>query len=122
MTDADFKTMIVDGHSPPTVSQQALEEVADKLIELYPDDPTVGSPYGTGNELYGLPRSFKRSAALSMSDPFRHYGTECLQGPSGRHDVRSCASPVEPSSSTIRRQIIWIPLYSPTKPRNPTWR
>lgn len=64
----DFKAMIVEGHSPPTVSQQALEEVADKLLELYPDDPTVGSPYGTGDELFGLPRSFKRSAALSMSD------------------------------------------------------
>ncbi|TEB32790.1 esterase 1 [Coprinellus micaceus] len=64
MTDADFKAMVVEGHSPPTVSQQALEEVADKLLELYPDDPTVGSPYGTGDELFGLPRSFKRSAAL----------------------------------------------------------
>ena len=68
MTEADFKAMLVGQHSPPTVSQQVLEEVADKLLELYPDDPAVGSPFGTGDELFGLPSSFKRSAALSMSN------------------------------------------------------
>ncbi|TEB32792.1 triacylglycerol lipase 3 [Coprinellus micaceus] len=64
MKDADFKTLLVGQHLPPTVSQKVLEEVADKLLELYPDDPTVGSPFGTGGELFGLPSSFKRSAAL----------------------------------------------------------
>jgi hypothetical protein len=69
MKDADFKTLLVGQHLPPTVSQKVLEEVADKLLELYPDDPTVGSPFGTGDELFGLPSSFKRSAALSMLTP-----------------------------------------------------
>ena len=55
-------------HSPPTVSQQALEDVADKLLELYPDDPALGSPFGTGDELFGWPSSFKRRAALGMAN------------------------------------------------------
>ncbi|TEB32798.1 triacylglycerol lipase 3 [Coprinellus micaceus] len=65
MTDADVKAMIIGQSSPPIVSQEALETVADRIVELYPDDPAVGSPYGTGDELFGQPRSFKRSASLT---------------------------------------------------------
>ncbi|TEB32785.1 extracellular triacylglycerol lipase precursor [Coprinellus micaceus] len=64
VTDPDIKTWILKQHSPPTTSQQALESVTDKLLELYPDDPTVGSPFGTGDELFGLPSSYKRRSAL----------------------------------------------------------
>ena len=34
------------------------------LLTLYPDDPTVGSPFGTGNETFGLSSQFKRASAL----------------------------------------------------------
>jgi hypothetical protein len=70
VTDPDIKTWILKQHSPPTTSQQALESVTDKLLELYPDDPTVGSPFGTGDELFGLPSSYKRRSALGALDYF----------------------------------------------------
>ncbi|KAJ2921870.1 hypothetical protein H1R20_g15226, partial [Candolleomyces eurysporus] len=34
------------------------------VLTLYPEDPSVGSPYGTGVELFGLPASYKRHASI----------------------------------------------------------
>lgn len=49
------------------VSQTAspqLEYAVDKLLQLYPDIPSLGSPFDTGNETFGLNSQFKRAAAL----------------------------------------------------------
>ena len=34
------------------------------ILQMYPDDPAVGSPFGTGNETFGLSSQFKRAAAI----------------------------------------------------------
>ncbi|KAG6835435.1 hypothetical protein H0H93_001498 [Arthromyces matolae] len=34
------------------------------LLALYPDDPTLGSPFGSGNNTFGLGEQFKRAAAI----------------------------------------------------------
>ena len=65
LTDEDLKEMLIGMHSPPGGSPRVLEATVDRILELYPEDPAVGSPYGTGNELFGLPASFKRHASLS---------------------------------------------------------
>jgi hypothetical protein len=39
------------------------KEVYKKVGELYPDEPSLGSPFDTGNNTFGLPRIFKRMAA-----------------------------------------------------------
>ena len=41
------------------------DTILDRLLELYPDDPSLGSPYGTGNETFGLPVGWKRVASMS---------------------------------------------------------
>jgi len=51
-------------HSPPLVSAAQLNSTIDALLNLYPDVPSQGSPFNTGNELFGLPSSYKRQAAL----------------------------------------------------------
>ncbi|RXW15272.1 hypothetical protein EST38_g10583 [Candolleomyces aberdarensis] len=61
LTDADFKAMVA---GPNITPGNVLDSAADKVLELYPADPTVGSPYGTGDELFGLPASYKRHASL----------------------------------------------------------
>lgn len=38
-------------------------KVYEKVSKLYPDEPSSGSPFGTGDDLFGLPRIFKRMAA-----------------------------------------------------------
>ncbi len=45
-------------------SQAQIEEVVDKLMELYPDNPALGSPYNTGNETFGLSSQYKRLGSL----------------------------------------------------------
>ncbi|KAG8736486.1 hypothetical protein FRC12_017581 [Ceratobasidium sp. 428] len=35
-----------------------------ELLEFYPTDPAVGSPYGTGNEMFGQGAQYKRAASI----------------------------------------------------------
>ncbi|KAJ7754206.1 Alpha/Beta hydrolase protein [Mycena maculata] len=43
----------------------SLTWAAEKILELYPNNPALGSPYGTGNETFGLNSQFKRLAAIN---------------------------------------------------------
>ncbi|KAL0580035.1 hypothetical protein V5O48_001969 [Marasmius crinis-equi] len=42
-----------------------LAAAADRLLQLYPDDPALGSPFNTGTETFGLSSQFKRANALT---------------------------------------------------------
>jgi acetylcholinesterase len=44
------------------VAQDAL---INKLLELYPDDPALGSPFGTGSETFGRSATWKRGSAIA---------------------------------------------------------
>ena len=116
VTDPDIRAWILKQHSPPTTSQQALEGVADELLELYPDDPTVGSPFGTGNELFGLPSSYKRRSALGTltRSPPQHHSFIEYMSISGRYLVYCPSPPMVPSCSTQGRQVVRVSLYSTT--------
>ncbi|KAK0499037.1 extracellular triacylglycerol lipase precursor [Armillaria luteobubalina] len=62
-TDENIKDFIQTTYSafPPYLS----DAILDRLLELYPDDPSLGSPYGTGNETFGLPVGWKRVASMT---------------------------------------------------------
>ncbi|KAL0577565.1 hypothetical protein V5O48_004428 [Marasmius crinis-equi] len=64
-TDATFRALILASYSPPVppLTTQNLNDAISRLVELYPNDPTLGSPFGTGNETFGLDPGFKRFAA-----------------------------------------------------------
>ncbi len=62
LTEIEEKAYIARIFSPPGLP----DKVVDRLFELYPDDPALGSPYNTGNETFGLSKSFKRMASLSQ--------------------------------------------------------
>lgn len=57
----------------------AIEEILEPIFEYYPDDPSKGSPFNTGDDLFGLNRAYKRAAAL--------YGDIFFQAPR-RHFLR----------------------------------
>lgn len=67
LSEADIRADIITGDSPPLVNPHQLQNAADKLLELYPDVPALGSPFNTGDNLFGLPSSFKREAAMGES-------------------------------------------------------
>jgi acetylcholinesterase len=64
LTTDGIRTNILTSYSPPITSEAVLRATADKLLELYPDVPALGSPFNTGNQTFGLPSGFKREAAL----------------------------------------------------------
>ncbi|KAJ2916220.1 hypothetical protein MD484_g4210, partial [Candolleomyces efflorescens] len=64
LTDEVLKEMLIGAHASPGGSPTALEAATNRILELYPADPAVGSPYGTGDELFGLPVSYKRHASI----------------------------------------------------------
>ncbi|KAJ7866606.1 extracellular triacylglycerol lipase precursor [Mycena olivaceomarginata] len=48
----------------PSVSPTKLESSILTLLQLYPDDPALGSPFNTGNNTFGLSSQFKRASAI----------------------------------------------------------
>ncbi|RPD53051.1 esterase 1 [Lentinus tigrinus ALCF2SS1-7] len=47
------------------------EAALDELLEIYPEDPTVGSPYGTGSQTFGLSPEYKRLASIVGDTQFQ---------------------------------------------------
>ncbi|KAF7291408.1 Carboxylic ester hydrolase [Mycena indigotica] len=48
----------------PSAAPAVLNSSIAKVLELYPDNPSLGSPFGTGNQTFGLSPQFKRAAAI----------------------------------------------------------
>jgi acetylcholinesterase len=42
----------------------------DRMMELYPDIASLGSPFGTGNETFGLSSAWKTAATISCDVNF----------------------------------------------------
>ncbi|TFK25305.1 triacylglycerol lipase 3 [Coprinopsis marcescibilis] len=63
MTEDILKIKLIETVSPPRDEAQ-LNSTISRLLELYPDVPTLGSPYGTGDELFDLPSSYKRLSSI----------------------------------------------------------
>lgn len=53
------------------------EAQLDRLMELYPEDPTQGAPYGTGL-LYAVPPQYKRLAAINGDYSFESQRRQLL--------------------------------------------
>ena len=53
--------------TPSPLGPDALKAGIDKVISLYPDDPSAGSPFGTGNQTFGTGSGYKREASICMS-------------------------------------------------------
>lgn len=77
-SEAEIHASIIANFSPPFVQPSALESAAERLLQLYPDVPALGSPFNTGNETFGLSSQFKRAAALRMFLPRHLYLTSIL--------------------------------------------
>ncbi|KAJ7609729.1 esterase 1 [Mycena polygramma] len=48
----------------PSVSPLTLNESIRTVLKLYPNIPSLGSPFGTGNETFGLNSQYKRATAI----------------------------------------------------------
>lgn len=64
MTEQEIKEYFLGVVSDSNSSQTAIRSVLDRVLNRYPADPKLGSPYGSGDELFGLPPSYKRVASI----------------------------------------------------------
>ena len=65
LTEAAIHASILTSYSPPLVNTLVLNDTASQLLALYPNDPAIGAPFGTGTQTFGLAAGYKRLAALS---------------------------------------------------------
>lgn len=56
---------MISNYTTSAVPAKKLKLAAEKLVQLYPDVPALGSPFNTGNETFGLSSQYKRLAAIS---------------------------------------------------------
>lgn len=63
--DSQVFNGLVANYSPPLVGEQTLQHAVDKIMDLYPNNASLGSPYGTGNNTFGFTSEWKRDAAIS---------------------------------------------------------
>ncbi|KAH9179846.1 esterase 1 [Lactarius sanguifluus] len=60
----DITTWMNANFTPSPIGPDALRTGLDKMLSLYPDDPSAGSPFGTGNQTFGTGPGFKRGSAI----------------------------------------------------------
>jgi len=63
----DIPTRLIATFTPSPLGSDVLKAGIDKMVSLYPDDPSAGSPFGTGNQTFGAGAGFKRAAAICKS-------------------------------------------------------
>ncbi|KAK0184469.1 extracellular triacylglycerol lipase precursor [Armillaria mellea] len=61
LSEDEIRDIVDKTYRPPTIPSA----IMDDLMVLYPDDPFLGSPYGTGKETFGLSSGYKRMAAIN---------------------------------------------------------
>lgn len=60
-----IESYLISNYTSDKVSKGQITSVAQKLLELYPDVPSLGSPFNTGDETFNLSSQYKRYAAMS---------------------------------------------------------
>lgn len=66
LSSDDQLTQFFDNFVNPAGGASAAQQTQiDALIQLYPDDPAQGSPYGTGSNIFGLGSEYKRAASMA---------------------------------------------------------
>lgn len=63
-TEEFIRQLLLVNYTQPSTSPERLEAKVDVIMALYPADPSLGSPFNTGNETFGLDPGFKRAAAI----------------------------------------------------------
>jgi acetylcholinesterase len=60
----DITNWLNANYTPSPFGPGALRAGIDRVLSLYPDDPSAGSPFGTGNQTFGTGPGFKRGSAI----------------------------------------------------------
>lgn len=61
---AEIQEAIAALAAPLIVTPKRSEAIMTSILNLYPDIPALGSPFGTGNNTFGLNSQYKRISAI----------------------------------------------------------
>ncbi|KAJ8473164.1 hypothetical protein ONZ45_g16397 [Pleurotus djamor] len=64
VTEDQLRAAIIANYTPSPSGARILSADATTLLQLYPDNPALGSPFNTGDQTFGLSSQFKRASAL----------------------------------------------------------
>ena len=70
----DIPIWLNANYTPSPLGPDALAAGVGKVMSLYPDDPSAGSPFGTGNQTFGTGPGYKQASAICTSS------SSCLLG------------------------------------------
>ncbi|KAF8217081.1 esterase 1 [Mycena galopus ATCC 62051] len=70
LTTIDDLRLYIASQLPGISDLAQINTTINQMLELYPDDPALGSPFGTGNDTFGLSAEWKRGAAISCDVNF----------------------------------------------------
>lgn len=111
-TDDDvIANIFTNASDSSTAGDALLKQKINDLLVLYPDLPALGSPYGTGNETFGLSSQFKRLAAISKLAYFCISAFVSLYVSRRRHPFPRPSTNLHRSSCRSRSHRIWLSLY-----------
>lgn len=63
-TDDSIRDWITSNFSTNAIDGALLLAAANIILDNYPNDPTLGSPFNTGNNTFGFNSQYKRLAAI----------------------------------------------------------
>jgi hypothetical protein len=63
----DISIWLNANYTPSPPGSDSLTAGVDNVLSLYPDDPSAGSPFGTGNQTFGTGPGYKRASAIRTS-------------------------------------------------------
>lgn len=97
-----IRNIISETYGPPTIPSAIIND----LMMLYPDNPFLGSPYGTGKETFGFSSDYKRMAAMN-GDLMFHSQRRMIMQHAANNTVKtfgylfSCRLPIFPPHSGV---------------------
>ncbi|KAL0569198.1 hypothetical protein V5O48_012773 [Marasmius crinis-equi] len=64
-SDDTIRNLVKTTAVRPPGREVEIEQLVDRVLKAYPNIPALGSPFGTGNDTFGLDPGYKRAAAIS---------------------------------------------------------
>ena len=102
---------LISGSTPSDEGAAALNVTVSKVLQLYPDIPAIGSPYGTGNDTFGLSSQYKRDAAIGESIQTTQFWFVPNEDSSGGLAFPVSAANLDEDSQPAQPYNLWIFVY-----------